>query len=299
MHRWTHSGFCFLVAVLGLVAAAPSAAQAPQSSARPAPTEDGPLESSSPAQRLRRGQNLFEFGDCAGATAVLESVAHPGILGDERQLLDVYRMLGICRFLGGQQTLAERRFEQMLYIDPEQSLDSFRTPPPVVEAFDRVKARIKAKLALIEAAKEREREKTAPPPATVLVERERVVETTPFVTIFLPFGLAQWANGEPGKALGVGLSQGLFLSANVASFWTLQGLKADGAKDPAEVDTHNVLQVTQAVALFGFVGLYLYGVGDAWWHHVAARTVSESESRRTIESGAAPRVDEALRTDVE
>lgn len=291
-----------LVPLLALTLAGTARAQAPGAPpGAPAPgaePAEPPLDELSPAQRFRRAENLFEFGDCEGAMPVLEGLAFPGTLGDEKQLIEVHRMLGVCLFLEGHEEKAVRQFEQLLYIDPDYALDSFRNPPPVVELFDRVKAAIKEKQELIERAK-RDSDPGQGEGKTVLIERERVVKETPFATVFLPFGLAQWANDEPVKAGLLGGAQALTLGLNLASYWTMQGLKWDGATTPGEVALHNAAQVTQVAALVSFLGLYLYGVGDAWWNHLDRAEVENQETRRELTPEEAKKALRRLDQDVE
>lgn len=256
-------------------------------------------------ERFRRARILSEDGDCEGAVPLLEGLAFPGTLGDEKQLVEVHRMFGVCLFLDGSEDEAVRQFELLLYIDPAYSLDPFRTPPPVVELFDQVKAEIKAKQELIEQAKrdsEDGSEKLAG--KTLVIERERVVKEAPFAAVFLPFGLGQWANDEPVKAAVIGGIQAAALIANAAAYWATVSIDLqDGklGKSPSDEarTAYSIAWGVQAASLGALVASYLYGVGDAWWNYQSHVEVDTKERRRELSPEEAMKVLRPLDQDAE
>lgn len=248
-----------------------------------------------PRDRYRRGVASFDYGDCAGAVTALEPIAVPGILDDQEQLVDTYRILGVCFFQAGRTSDAVKSLEALLYIDPSYQLDPFRTPPPVSELFEERKALIQKKLEQIE--EERRRQEAARPRGGLLVERERVLKTTPFATVFLPFGTAQALNGEGGKAVIIGALQGVTLAANLAATLTALGVDVSDGKvgsrphdDLVQGQVFAVAWVTSVIALAGFVGSYGYGVADAWWNRVPEEEVSNTERHRRVEGDEAKRL---------
>src|SRR5687768_6349505 len=88
-----------LLVIAGLL---PSSGAAAQPEPGPAP------ERLSPEQRFRRGQNLFEFGDCKGASESLAPLSTGGQLEEEGQQLEVHRILGVCALQLGKAAEAER-----------------------------------------------------------------------------------------------------------------------------------------------------------------------------------------------
>lgn len=228
--------------------------------------------------------------------SALEPIAVPGILDDQGQLVDAYRILGVCYFQSGRTADAVRSLEALLYIDPAYQLDPFRTPPPVSELFEERKALIQQKLEQIE--EERRRQEAARAPlGGLVIERERVVKTTPFATVFLPFGTAQALNGEGGKALIIGGIQGATLAANLAATVTAFSVDVSDGKvgsrphdDLVQGQVFAVAWVTSVIALAGFVGSYVYGVADAWWNRVPEEEVSRTERHQRVEGEDAKRL---------
>lgn len=255
---------------------------------------EAPEESTS--ERYRRGIASFDYGDCAGALTALEPIAVPGILDDQGQLLEAYRILGVCTFQAGRVEDAVRFLEALLYIDPAYQLDPFRTPPPVSELFEERKAVIQQKLEQIEEERRRQEAARAPVGA-LLIERERVVRATPFATVFLPFGTAQALNGEGGKALLIGGLQGLTLATNLAATLTAFSVDLSDGKvgsrphdDVMQGQVFAVAWATSAIAFVGFVGSYVYGVADAWWNRVPEEEVSRTERQQRLEGDEAKRL---------
>ncbi len=235
-------------------------------------------------QRFKRGRSLFEYRDCAGAVAALGDLAVPGQLDDEREQLEVHRMLGICFALLDQRREAAREFSSLLSIDPDHELDPFEVPPPVVDVFDAQRAAMKARLAEIRRARERAREDFVGDEGGVLVERQTTVRTTPWAAAFLPFGLAQLANGEPVKAAVLGATQGVGLLVNVVGYWgslaVQQGFR-DGFTN-AEVLAENPLWFGHLAGLGVFAVGYVVGVADALWNREDQAVLADKQTKRPL-----------------
>lgn len=246
------------------------------------------VEESGPAERYRRGVASFDYGDCVSAITELEPVAVPGVLDDDKQLVDAYRILGVCYFQTGQRRAAESMLDALLYIEPNHELDPFRTPPPVSELFEERKALLQQKLEDIEA--EQQRQKAEQPTGAVIIERERVVRQLPLPTLFLPFGLPQALNGDGQKAVVVGILQAGLLSAHLGS--SLAALVIDlGDGQLGSASRYDVLQqqsyslawIGSVLGLVGFVSAYAYGVIDGWWYHQETTELSSTETERRAE----------------
>ena len=237
-----------------------------------------------PDQRYKSGLSLFAYRDCAGAIAVLADLAVPGQLDDEQDQLQVHRMLGICFALADQRRDAAREFSSLLSIDPDVELDPFEVPPPVVEIFDAQKAAMKVRLAEIRKARERAREDGVGDEGGVLVERVTTVRTTPWAASFLPFGLAQLANGEPVKAAVLGAAQGLGLLANVVGFWGSLAVQ-QGYKDgytPDEAVAENAFWYSQFVGAGLFAAGYGVAVADAFWNREDQAVLADKQTKRPL-----------------
>lgn len=250
-----------------------------QESAKEAPAEP------TPDQRYRRGKSLFEFGDCGPTTEMLAPLAVPGKLQDDRSQLDVHLMLGVCYVLAAKELEASREFSSLLAIDPDFTLDPFLVPPPVIEVYDRQKAVMKEQLTEIRKAREASKASGLDASGGVLLERTTVVKDVPLAAAFMPFGLAQSANGENVKAVVVGSIQGAFFAANAGMYWagllTLRGREPNKLTEE-ELATYNALGYGHLVALVGFTAAYGYGVADALWNREDGEVVKKTQTRRAL-----------------
>lgn len=284
----TQAGLAFWLVLFAIASAGSAAAQAQASEFAEAnlSSSDDPLaatESDDTAfQRIRRAKNRFEFGDCAATLEELDGLDAPQALNDEKQSMEVHRMKGVCLALSGEQAQAELQFERLLHIAPDYELDSFRTPPAIMELFDRIKKDIREELARLQAAQTQQAQNQPESLRVVWVERELERQNTPFAVVFLPFGLAQWTNQESTKAVIVGSIQLAAISANVGSYWAMQGIKSVAEPSASQQEAYGWLQTIQAGALIAAIATYLYGVGDAWWNHEPSRERLVAEKRREL-----------------
>lgn len=251
-----------------------------------------------PEQRYAKGKNLFEYGDCAGTLEQLAPLVVPGTIGDERQQLDVHRMLGICLALANKPIEAARELSSLLAIDPDYSLDPFLTPPVAVEIFDKQKASMRAQLEEIRRAREADKKDSVD--GGVLVERVTTVRETPLATAFLPFGLAQAANDDVVMAIVIGSLQGVALAVAATGFYGDQVAKTDllwaasrggsasggdaaskAAVDEAEL-RHQAFWGAQVVGGIAFVLAYGVGLADALWNYEDRAVVERKQTRRPL-----------------
>ncbi len=234
------------------------------------------------AQRFVRGKNLFDYGDCPGAIAVLQPLAVPGNLGDERDQLEVHRVLGICHALAGQDQQSAREFSSLLAINPDYALDTFVTPPAAVVVFSAQKALMKVQLDEIRRAKSDAKSAGLDFDNGVLVEREQTVRELPLAAVFLPFGFAQAANGETVKGIVFGGVQATLLAVNVGAYWGLEVMKFRRIQTGAELTAQTVLWSVHLGALMGFALGYGTGVADAMWNREDRIVVDKKQSRRAL-----------------
>lgn len=247
-----------------------------------------PLPEETPDQKFKRGKSFFEYRDCPGTIAAVSELAVPGLLADEKDQLEVHRMLGVCHALVDtpeHKREAAREFSSLLSIDPDFQLDPFEVPPHVVEVFETQKTVMKARLDEIRKARAKEDNFDD---GGVLVERTTEVRVTPFSNVFLPFGLSQLANGDLVKAGVFGAAQGVGLLVNAVGFWGVTALQVqtdDGQDVNAEQHAlHNGFYATQAVGLGLFGVAYLLGVGDAWYNREEQAVSAEKQTKRPLTS---------------
>ena len=248
---------------------------------------------STPEQRLKRGKSLFEYRDCAGVVEILDELAVPGQLADEHEQADVHRMLGICYALSENRRLAAREFSSLLAIEPDYQLDTFEVPPPIVELFEAQKELMKARLDEIRKARERARQAELPE-GGIVIERTRTVRVSSPFTPFLPFGLAQFANGQNIAGTVFAATEGTLLLVNIVGFWgsvvVQEGRKDDDGFTAEEFELQRAFYIAHVVAGAGLVVAVLVGFGEALWHREEQALLAEKETRRPLTKGEIKRL---------
>jgi len=248
-------------------------------------------------QELQRGKNRFDFGDCKGAIAILEGVVSSLEIDDEEKLIDANRMLGICYVQGGKNDSAILAFERLLYIDLEQELDPFRTPPPVVELFNDIKRRIRKDIERIGKAKERGQAKK-PPPQAFILESETEVWKTPYALNFMPMGIPQFEGGRKISGGILTALQGIAMASAIASMTTFIAIDARDGLDlkvgpsggQSLVDVGNAFGLATWISLGTALAGYTYGVADALYFYEPERRVEKSGNLRKLGAREAERL---------
>lgn len=259
----------------------PATGVAPKEAVAPAPN------AITDAERFRRGQNHFEFGDCKKVVTTLQELSSPGRLNNDDRLVETHRMLGVCYFQLGKKSDAERELKSLLYISSNYELDPFLTPPPVVELFTRLRSEVIRKLKEIDSTKDIKKETPS-----LVIERQVIQQETPLIAIFMPFGAAQALNGDPWwKSSLLGGLQVLPVVVSGAAFWTAQGVvfanegstKFEPLPDGSDGPELNIIRGAIVVGLVAFsatVLAYGYSVADGWWNWEPLREIDRSESQR-------------------
>ena len=116
-----------------------------------------PALRAAPPVELQKAQDLYAYGDFAGAIPMLEGLLASGRLTDERDLARAHRMLAVCYFQADRKPDAAREFRALLTTDPDARLDPFLFPPDVVEFSEGVRAEMAERLPEIRELKARER----------------------------------------------------------------------------------------------------------------------------------------------
>jgi hypothetical protein len=192
-------------------------------------------------------------------------------------------MLGICYALAEQRRDASREFSSLLSLDPDHQLDPFEVPPPVMELFEAQKSLMKSRLDELRRARERQKDEFSD--GGVLVERITTVRTTPFAAAFLPFGLAQLANGEVVKAAAFGSAQGVGLLINIVGYWgsyLVIQIGADDGISQEEVELHQSFYFSQLVGLGLVLVGYGVGVADALWNREDQAVTASKATKRPL-----------------
>lgn len=113
---------------------------------------------------LEDGVALYEAGDFEAALPPLREAAAVLAPGPERARALLFA--GLTEAVLGRRDVARQRFAEALTDDPEVAPDRQRVPPPIVEVFEGVRARLRGRL-----------EVTASRPAAVSLDGEPAGET--------------------------------------------------------------------------------------------------------------------------
>jgi hypothetical protein len=207
---------------------------------------------------LKAAKDSFKKGDCTGVVSLLGQRDLAQDLNDESQFVETYEMLGVCYFKTGDTQNALNEFTNLLFLRPEHELDPFVTPPPLLEAFNKLKDDMKAKSKELEIAKEKVNDKP------LIVEKEITYRRVSLLTAFVPFGVGQFENGQRTKGIVIAASEAALLGANIGFYWWKRSLVSpDGLVGADSSGQYNTAQILQFVAIGAFAGVCAYGIIDA------------------------------------
>lgn len=253
------------------------------------------LALATPEADVKRARDRYEFGAYADAAAAARGLlAHDQPLPDP-VALEAWRILGLAEYQLGNVPAARDAFIHVLSIDPDQTLDPFLVPPPIVEFFDKVRADAEPELAplrerkrqlqeqerLAEEARRRllaEEQIRSGPPSKVVVVQEHI-----YMLNFLPFGVGQFQNGDTTKGIIIAVSQVVFGAINIGAIFAHNAVADDPSRrcsvstptncsNPPIPDSDRALlqniDIVKYVSAGLFWGVYVYGVADSLINYV-------------------------------
>ena len=244
------------------------------------------LALATPEADVKRARDRYEFGAYADAAgAARELLARTPDL-PLPIALEAWRLLGLAEYQLGDKPAAREAFIHLLSIDPDQTLDPFLVPPPIVEFFDKVRADAEPELAPLRERKRQlqEQERLAEeqvrsgPPSKVVVVEEHV-----YMLNFLPFGVGQFQNGDTTKGIIIAVSQVVFGAINLGAIFAHNAIASDSSRrcsvstptncsnPPIPDSDRELLQnidIVKYVSAGLFWGVYVYGVADSLVHYV-------------------------------
>jgi hypothetical protein len=253
------------------------------------------LALATPDADVKRARDRYEFGAYAdAAVAVRQMLAETPNL-PEPVAIEAWRILGLAEFQLGDMSGARSAFVNLLSIDPDQTLDPFLVPPPIVDFFDKVRAQAEPELAPLRERKKqlKEQERLADearrrllleeqirsgPPSRVIVVREHI-----YLLNFLPFGVGQFQNGDTTKGIVIAVSQVVLGAVNIGAIFAHNAIAQDSSRrclvsnpnncsNPPIPDSDRALlqniDIVKYVSAGLFWGVYVYGVADSLVHYV-------------------------------
>ena len=181
---------------------------------------------------LDQGRTAYDRGDYGRAIDTINPLLYPSIeLGTEDEVVSAHKLLALSYFFVNKQKEAENEVTSLLALRPNYQLDPIVDPPVAVRFFDDVRKRQSERLNALKkreleesgrAHKEEERRLAEARAKAERIYVDRVVEKHSRLIALLPFGAGQAQNGQTGKAIAFGVSEGVFMLASVVSYFTLQ-----------------------------------------------------------------------------
>jgi hypothetical protein len=181
---------------------------------------------------LDQGRTAYDRGDYGRAIDTINPLLYPSIeLGTEDEVVAAHKLLALSYFFVNKQKDAENEVTSLLALRPNYQLDPIVDPPVAVRFFEDVRRRQSERINALKkreleenerAHKEEERRLAEAKAKAERVYVDRVVEKHSRIIALLPFGAGQAQNGQTGKAIAFGVSEGVFAITSVAAYFTLQ-----------------------------------------------------------------------------
>ena len=218
-----------------------------------------------PSQELARARAEFDRGQYQAVIATLAPQLYPRqLIREETELVEAHYLLAVAYFYTNRLDRARQEVTALLYHDPGYTLDPVVESPDVYAFFEGIKGELRTKLEELRKQKEKEAEARRRPSREVLVTRV-VHDRSPWEN-FIPFGVGQFRNGQPGKGwffaasqfVSGGTSVGLFVAQAVQ-----YGIPSRGVP-LSDIDGLRTRQVAQIGAGAVFLLLYGWSVIDAY-----------------------------------
>ena len=245
------------------------------------------LSPDDPAARFDEARNLFLYQECGQAVPLLEDLLYPSPQVTPEHELQAREYLGACHFWAGKGQASDLEFTALLIKKPTATLDPFYYPADMIRHFGELKARMVAQGLVPGPDRPLP---TVPPP---VVERVREVHVThrSRLPLFVPFGVPQFANGQPVAGVLFATGQGLTLATNVGCYLAIELMRgADGRMSDANFARARALQGVLYGSLIAFAGLYAWSIVDGWRNFPGDTVVETPPAAAPADKGAAPSV---------
>lgn len=255
-----------------------------------------PARAQSQSENLKHAKDAFDYGDFAGTSRILDRLDIDA-LPQESDRVEAYRLDGLSHYYLGKPTQAEAQqaarvaFFNLLKEDPDYQLDPLFVPPDAVAFLDSVRHDQETVLAPIRTYRrarleEQQREQEARRQASMVgpggapVEK-RFAVNSPIIS-YLPFGLGQFQNGNPGLGSVFAAGEGVSGLTSALSALMIEALRdpTTGMFKGASFGDQNYAQA-QAFNIAKWIGagifyaLWISGAIEAAVHYVPQRPLNE------------------------
>ena len=233
-----------------------------------------------PNDELDQAKAAYRGGQYSRALPLFNALLYPPPpkLASAKDLADAYLALGVCRFETGDTPGAKREFDQALSFDTNVRIDPLIvSDQTAIDAFNQTRIDREQRTA---AETERKRK------ADLRKLRESIIgfESHPLYLNFVPFGVGQFQNKQPGKGIAFAAGEVVTLTVS-ASIWfylvNTYGIRSTRvlAEDASRVRR---LQQIEIGSGFAFLGLWVLGAVDAYLHY-------KPQTRAEIDESLLPR----------
>lgn len=221
-----------------------------------------PVQSSEDAARrkLDAAIRAYEHGGYLSAAEQLNAILYPLKLSNKQDIVLAKAWLGMSLYILGRRLEAEQEFRGVFRLQPGWKPDPLKVPPELVAFIERLRP-VPERSTVLPGLGEELKVGGLPaqlPPGIVSRSASR-----PVWRAFLPFGVEQLLRHERGVGLASAISQGIFLSLNLGTYFYLKTAAVD---PPASTSGYERLVAAKAVNLtsFGlFTTVYVLSVGEA------------------------------------
>lgn len=241
-----------------------------------------PAVAGTPEEDFRTGEDAFRYQNYDLAVRSLESLFYPNLrIFDPQQLVKAREYLAASYWWLDRKDAAEEEFIALLAVDPEYELDAFYHPPPLLQFYADLRAKLQ-RLGVIRKVIPGEVDPTPVGPTRVLV---RTVEKHPFALNLVPFGVGQFENGDTTAGVLFLVGESLTLASTIATYFLILEFRQD---DPDRARTFETALWASQGAFWGLVAGGILHASLRWepetitetWEELPAAPVSAAPSLR-------------------
>jgi len=212
---------------------------------------------------LNQAKNNYVYGNYKKTIDILNKIITD--LESTTDKITAYELLGACYFFIEDNQKSKESFINLLGINPEYKIDPLLYPPNLLTFFDKVFKEFEEKNKLIEKNEKKDEVKIIKEELIFkeLEEKLIYVEKTSYFSMFVPFGYAQYRNGDMSKCYMFLTTESILLITNIASYWMVESFKNNNGYFEGENKTNaKVYQTIQTFSLIGLIGFFIYGIVD-------------------------------------
>jgi tetratricopeptide (TPR) repeat protein len=232
---------------------------------------------------LKEARRAMDYGKFEDALAKVDELQQQGVLADEAEIVEAWRIKALSHFYLGNLPEARKAFIEILLVNPDLTFDPMLVAPRAIEEMDKLRQEKKAELDPIRAkrkaledlkrlqedSRRKLLESEGRRPRGEAACYERPVRRTSFLTVFLPFGAAQIEQDRVGAGTAVAIAESVAIVGTIVSY--SQGknrVGSDGHVDDAAAKAaFQTWRTVNWVSFGAMAGVYLTGVVDAAVHH--------------------------------